>query len=131
MFSGIFFTLNAIMTNHILQWNCRSVKANFEELNLLINEKKPVAVCLQDTFLKDSDKFSLKYHSCYFKHCGGGDKASGSVAAIVNNRVLHHSVKLDSSLQAVAAGISCNKTITFVLCVFPLVHPLISRNLII
>ena len=40
------------MTNHILQWNCRSVKANFEELNLLINEKKPVAVCLQETFLK-------------------------------------------------------------------------------
>ena len=43
------------MTNHILQWNCRSVKANFEELNLLINEKKPVAFCLQETFLKDSE----------------------------------------------------------------------------
>ena len=54
LFCGIFFTLNAIMTNHILQWNCRSVKANFEELNLLINERKPVAVCLQETFLKDS-----------------------------------------------------------------------------
>ena len=45
------------MTSHILQWNCRSVKANYEELNLLINEKKPVAVSLQETFLKDSDKF--------------------------------------------------------------------------
>ena len=67
------------MTNHILQWNCRSVKANFEELNLLIHEK-PVAVCLQETFLKDSDTFSLKYHSCYFKHCGSGDKASGGVS---------------------------------------------------
>ena len=99
------------MTNHILQWNCRSVKANFEELNLLIKEKKPVAVCLQETFLKDSDKYSLKYHSCYFKHCGG-DKASGGVAVIVNNSVPHHSVKLDSSLQAVAVGISLNKTIT-------------------
>ena len=51
------------MTNHILQWNCRSVKANVEELNLLVNEKKPVAVCLQETFLRDSDKFTLKYHS--------------------------------------------------------------------
>ena len=54
------------MTNHILQWNCRSVKATFEELHNLINERKPVAVCLQDTFLKDSDKFSVKHHSCYF-----------------------------------------------------------------
>ena len=57
------------MTNHILQWNCRSAKANFEELNLLINKRKPVAVCLQEAFLKDPDKFTLKYHSYYFKHC--------------------------------------------------------------
>ena len=112
LFCGIFIFLNIIMTNHILQWNCRSVKANFEELNLLINEQKPVAVCLQETFLRDSDKFSLKYHACYFKHCGGGDKASGGVAVIVNNSVPHHSIKLDSSLQAVAVSISLNKTIT-------------------
>ena len=71
-----------------------------------------MAVCLQETFLRDSHKFSLKYHACYFKHCGGGDKASGGVAMIVNNSVPHHSIKLDSSLQAVAVSISLNKTIT-------------------
>ena len=65
------------MNNTILQWNCRSIKANFEELNLLINEKKPVAVCLQETFLKDTDKLSLKHHSSYFKNSSGNDKASG------------------------------------------------------
>ena len=46
-FYVIFLTLNLAMNNSILQWNCRSVKANFEELNLLLNEQKPVAVCLQ------------------------------------------------------------------------------------
>ena len=107
--------LNTIMTNHILKWNCRSVKANFEELNLLINEKRPVAVCLQETFLNDSDRFSLKYHSCYFKHCNVTDKASGGVAVIVNNNV-HHSVKLDSILQAVAVSIFLNKTIFSLFC---------------
>ena len=55
------------MNYTILQWNCRSNKANFEELNLLINEKKPVVVCLQETFLKDSDKFSLECHSSCLK----------------------------------------------------------------
>ena len=55
------------MTNNILQWNCRSIKANYEELTLLVNELKPVALCLQETFLKDTDQFTLKYHSCYFK----------------------------------------------------------------
>ena len=42
------------MANHILQWNCRNVKANLEELYLFINEEKPVAGCLEESFLKDS-----------------------------------------------------------------------------
>ena len=112
LFFGIFLSLHILMTNHILQWNCRSVKANYEELNFLINEKKPVAVSLQETFLKDSDKFTLKYHSCYYKHCSDGDRASGGVAGIVNNNVPHHALKLDSALQAVAVSISLNKTFT-------------------
>ena len=110
------------MTYHILQWNC-SVKANFEELNILINEKKPVAVCLQETFLKDSDKFTLKYHSSYFKHCSDNDKVSGGVAVIVNNNIPQHSVKLDSALQAVAVSISVNKTFLYILFIS---HPRIS-----
>ena len=104
---SVYLTLTLAMNNAILQWNCRSIKANLEELNLLLNERKPVAVCLQETYLKDSDTFTLKYHSCYFKHFSGNDKASGGVAVIVNN-----SIKLDTTLQAVAVSISVNKTIT-------------------
>ena len=66
LFCGIFIFSNITMTNHILQRNCRSVKANFEELNLFINGKRPVAVCLQETFLEDYDRFALKYHSLLF-----------------------------------------------------------------
>ena len=112
VFYGIFLILNIAMNNTILQWNCRSIKANFEELTLLINEQKPVAVCLQETFLKDSDKFTLKYHSCYLKNCFDNDKASGGVAVIVSNSVPHHVLKLETTLQAVAVNISLNKTIT-------------------
>ena len=54
LFCGIFIFLNVIMANHILQWNCRNVKANLEELYLFINEEKPVAGCLEESFLKDS-----------------------------------------------------------------------------
>ena len=111
-FCGIYLILNLAMSNNILQWNCRSIKANFEELTLLINKQKPVAVCLQETFLKDSDKFQLKYHSCYFKNFTDNDKASGGVAVIVNNSIPHHFVRLETTLQAIAVNISLNKTIT-------------------
>ena len=129
LFFGIFLSLHTLMTNHILQWNCRSVKANYEELNLLINEKKPVAVCLQETFLKDSDKCTLKYHSCYYKNCSDNDKASGGVAVIVNNNVPHHAVKLDSILQAVAVSISLNKTFTLCSVYLPPSSPIDIKKL--
>ena len=121
LFCGVFIYLKIIMTNHILQWNCRSVKANLEELNLLIYKRKSVAVCLQETFLKDPDKFKLKYHSNYFKHCTTMINLQEFLAIIVNNSVLHHSVKLDSILQAVAVSISLNKTITLCSVYLPLV----------
>ena len=86
------------MTNDILQWNCRSIKANVEELNVLVDKQKPVAVCLQETFLKDSDGFTFKYHSCYSKNSSDSDRASGGVAIIVNNSVPHHLLKLETIL---------------------------------
>ena len=45
MVLSIVFLLALIMTNNTLQWNCRSIKANFEEFTLQVNEQKPVAVC--------------------------------------------------------------------------------------
>ena len=109
---GFILLFNILMTNNILLWNCRSIKANVEELNVLVDKQKPVAVCLQETFLKDSDGFTLKDHSCYSKNCSDSDRASGGVAIIVNNSVPHHLIKLETILQAVAVNISLNKTIT-------------------
>ena len=116
------------MNNTILQWNCRSIKANFEELTLLINEQKPVAVCLQETFLKDSDKFTLKYHSCYLKNCFDNDKASGGVPVIVSNSVPHHVLKLETTLQAVAVNISLIRPLPYVLFIYHLDRQLMEKN---
>ena len=131
LFCDVFIYLQIIMTNHILQWNCRSVKANFEELNLLINKRKSVAVCLQETFLKDPDKFTLKCHSNYFKQCTTMINLHEFFATIVNNGVLHHFGKLASILQTVVVSISLNKTITLCSVYLPLVCKSISGNLII
>ena len=40
------------MFNKILQWNCRGIGPNYEELLLLLNKYNPKIVCLQETFLK-------------------------------------------------------------------------------
>ena len=86
----------------IIQWNCRGLKPNFDELSILINDHKPVAICLQDTFLKDKDDITIKYHSIYNKIFTEGEKARGGVSVIVNDNIPHKPVSLNTNLQTVA-----------------------------
>ena len=36
----------------IIQWNCRGLKPNYNEVSLLISEYNPSVFCFQETFLK-------------------------------------------------------------------------------
>ena len=49
----------------IIQWNCRGVKPRFEELLLLLSLLRPSVFCLQETFLKPNDTFTLKGFNIY------------------------------------------------------------------
>ena len=41
--------------NSIFQWNCRGLKANFNELLILLSLFNPNICCLQETFLTPND----------------------------------------------------------------------------
>ena len=49
-----------LMTNSVIQWNCCGLRPNFDELSLLIVKHNPLAVCLQETFLKDTDNITVR-----------------------------------------------------------------------
>ena len=49
----------------IIQWNCRGLKPNYNELYLLISEYIPSVFCLQETFLKPDDNISLRRFNIY------------------------------------------------------------------
>ena len=63
------------MNNSIVRWNCRGFRANFEELSFLTKEYKPVAICLQETFLRETDRCSFKNYSCYYTSSGNAERA--------------------------------------------------------
>ena len=46
------------MANKLIQWNCRGLKANFNELLLLLTGLCPI-ICLQETFLKPGDNLDI------------------------------------------------------------------------
>ena len=70
------------MQNRIRKWNCRGLKANYEETLLLLKDYEPAALCLQETHLK------------------------------ATHNAPHSHLPLHTSLQAVAVSITLHRVIT-------------------
>ena len=113
----------------IIQWNCRGLKSNFDKLSLLINNHKPVAVCLQETFLKWGNDISIKYHSIYNKVFTNGEKARGGVSIIVSNNIPHKVISLNTNLQAVAIRLSLHSAVTLCSLYLPPSTPINETSL--
>ena len=48
-------------SNHkIIQWNCRGLKSNYNEILLLLSLLSPSVFCLQETFLKTDDQLHIR-----------------------------------------------------------------------
>ena len=49
----------------IIQWNCRVLKPNYNEVPLLISEYNPSVFCFKRHFLNPDDNISLKGFTIY------------------------------------------------------------------
>jgi exonuclease III len=74
----------------IIQWNCRGLKHNFNELKLIVSTHHPIAICLQETYLKESDNISFKNYTLYNKYAKTEHgKATGGVSILIRNDIPH------------------------------------------
>ena len=69
-------------------------------------------MCLQETFLKDSDNIPVRGFNLYHKCQETENRASGGVSILVNENVPQSIVTLNTNLQAVAVKVTAHKTIT-------------------
>ena len=90
----------------VLQWSCRGLKPDFGEVGLLLDGHNPIAFCLQETFLRDSDTISFKRFDMFDHVCAAGEGASGGVSILINQGVPRGSVSLNTTLQAAAVGVA-------------------------
>ena len=96
--------------NYIIQWNCRGLRCNREDIELLISKYSPAAICLQETLLTPHQTQTFKHYSAYYKNCIHGH---GGVCILVKNKFIHSQVQFQTDLQAVAVCITINnKTYT-------------------
>ena len=53
--------------NYIIQWNCKGLRSNREDIEWLISKDAPAAICLQETMLKPEHTPTFKHYSAYYK----------------------------------------------------------------
>ena len=101
------------MNNTLIQWNCRGLKPNYNEILLLLSKYSPAIFCLQETFLKATDtNISFKQYSLFNYIQNNTERASGGSSILVHSRIPHSKVDLNTPLQAVAVQVTLHKVVT-------------------
>lgn len=97
---------------NIIQWNCRGIRPNFNELKILTDHYDPILFCLQETFL-NNNTFTFKGF-CTYHHLSRdiGGRACGGVSLLIKDSIPHSKVTLVTTLQAKAITISVPSVIT-------------------
>lgn len=96
----------------ILQWNCRGLLCNYDDVYSLLEEHHPIAFCLQETHLKQTPYNFLKPFHVFRKDRPCTSHASGGVAVIIPRSLACVEVPLNTQLEAVAARILGDRLIT-------------------
>ena len=100
-------------SNHkIIQWNCRGLRSNYNEILLLLSLLSPSFFCLQETFLKTDDQLNIRDFNMYnyiYLEC---QRPSGGSSILVHSSCPQREIKLVANLQAVAVSVTLDKEIT-------------------
>ena len=95
------------MSQSLLQWNCRGLRANYNELLLLLHDHEPLAVCLQETLLGASHSVTFsKYTSFHEPSIVSNAKLTGGVSILVRDGIPHSEIQLTTPLQAIALSVT-------------------------
>ena len=117
------------MDNTILQWNCRGLRANIEEVQRLSREIKPSLICLQETLLNEKNPINLRYYSTYHKFGHFDSRSTGGVAVMAQNKIPHQHIFLNTTLQAVAVTVTLHRVLTICNIYIPPTSPIRDHDL--
>ena len=100
-------------SNHrIIQWNCRGLRSNYNEILLLLSLLSPSVFCLQETFLKTDDQLNIRDFNTYNYIYSEGQRPSGGSSKLVHSSCPQREIKLVTNLQAIAVSVTLDKEIT-------------------
>ena len=94
------------MDTHILQWNIRGLKSNFEELKLLLGQSYTPVAALQECKLGDGRPPPRGYTLIQ------GNTPGGEAALLIKSDIKFTTIEVETNLLASAAVVTLRKTFT-------------------
>lgn len=100
------------MTQVFLQWNCRGLISNLDDVNDLLDRQGTICFCLQETYLNAKISSPFRRHNIFRKDRVDAARASGGVAIVTPKAIPSIQVPLSTNLEAVAVQICLDRIIT-------------------
>jgi hypothetical protein len=101
------------MVEAIIQWNCRGLRANYNDLLLLLSSVEPVACCLQELLIDDNYVLGNRQYNLYTTLPPlSNNRPTGGAGILVRKTTPHSQLTLHTHLQAVACRISVSRPIS-------------------
>lgn len=91
--------------NNIIQWNCNGCTSHYPELQMLICNYDPFAICLQESHLKPTQPFTVKGYKVYRCDDNIIHRAKGGVCTLIKDIVSARQVNILSNLQVLVVEI--------------------------
>ena len=96
----------------IVQWNCRGLLRNLDDVEFLLGEHQPLALCLQETHLNAKHKNFLRRYQVFRKDREDASVSAGGVAVVVQKHLPCCAITLNTALEAVAVRLLFHKVVT-------------------
>ncbi|CAH2095389.1 unnamed protein product [Euphydryas editha] len=96
----------------ILQWNINGFYRRKQRLKILLTERNPSCICLQETNFKNNCCQKLSGYEAIFKNRNNSLHASGGVVSYIKSNIFVSKVSLNTNLEAVAGIINYPTNIT-------------------
>ena len=111
---------------NIIQWNCRGIKPNYEEIKCIMTNYDPDIIYLQETLLRETDNINFKGSVTYNQtNISARDNwPIGGTSIIIRNQISHAVLPLQTNLQAIAIKDLLHWTISICSINIPLKHKL-------
>lgn len=118
---------NSCIMAAFLQWNCRGLLRNYDDVYSLLDQHHPIAFCLQETHLNNSHSNILRRFQVFRRDRPLLSHSSGGVAIVVQPSTPCVEVPLNTTLEAVAVRVLLDRLITVCSLYIPPSYP-VSRE---